>query len=984
MIYKIITIAVFISAIFLQIGFAADNPMPIDISLNGDWDFTYTSSEQRSDGRGSSPMLPSVDEYTAKMPIPGYWDDHWDNLKSSSFWSSAVFNPNYKAPNYPYTYGINAPLRTSNYLKGVGFYRKLIDIPADWAERTITLTIGGARFETWVWLNGKLVGYHYMHNVPFSFSLDKLVKLGEKNELIIILSNNGVMRNGADNKSWQEGMAGIYGSVTLAVRGAAKISDCYIYPMQSNKKLKWNIELKGKIADGSFLDYSIIDKNGKIICNGSEGVNGEICSWETGNFGMKPWSEHEPNLYRIEASLRIPSGISDKISQPFGLRTLAVDGTSLKLNGKLVMLRGTSGTGSMTNPLNRNVMEDYDYALWSIGILKNLGFNWIRSHTTVLPEAYLRAADEMGMMVQIEGTGLYNEKDWAEVLRTCRKHPSVVLYCCGNEETIDDEKIEYLRSIAAIQKSLAPDGLFNPMEALRGIEYHLEMAPGKPGDTVYEPVEHNAARLKTLSEFSDVFGAFAWGWLSYAAVNGDWRDLDKKMAIYKKPLLSHENGIAGSYIDLSLEKRYEGSAIGPDMYSSARKYIASKGLLDKADTYYKNSCAWQELTHKYNVEMARKCKYITGYDFMGATDRHKGGRMGYQAGIMNEFYELKPGTTVEGVLKYNGESVVLLDCYTYRNMLPGDTASYDVMSSLYGIAPIKSGKLEWKLSSGKKAYSSGVIRLSNVEIGKIENLGKIKFTAPDLNKPAKLTLNVKLIGGEYNLTNSWDFWVFPKVDNSEIRVGSDLTTLGKYGHSYQGFRDMRESTSNLKVVSTIDAYVMKHLSEGGSVVMLGSGSFPSIATTFRLMSAGRTMGNYATVINEHPIFRNFPHEGYFDWQCYSIMEGGSAVTFNDNMIFAPIVDVVSSYKYINKQSSLFEFNVGNGRLLVCSMNLNPGDPAGNYLMNSILRYALSNEFKPKNSISMDQLKQWMSKGDNARGGFIDPGMADDSSAKKSL
>ena len=869
---KILIVAIFLIMGLFQIGFSEplkNNPMPINISLNGEWDFTYTSSEQRSGGTGSLPVLPSMESYTAKMPIPGYWDDNWENLKSSSFWSSAIFNPNYNAPSYPYDYNVNAPHMSFPYLKGVGFYRKQIDIPADWAGRTITLTIGGARFETWVLLNGNLIGYHYLHNVPFSFALENMVKLGEKNELIIILSNNGVMRAASDNRAWQEAMAGIYGSVNLAVRGAARVSDCYIYPMQANKKLKWNIELKGKIADGSYLDYSIIDKDGKIIGKGSEVVNGELCSWETGNFGMKTWSEHEPNLYQMQVALRMPNGISDKISQPFGLRTLVAVGTSLKLNGRPVMLRGSSATGSFTNPVTRNVMEDYDYAIWSIGILKKLGFNWIRFHTSVPPDEYLKAADEMGIMVQVEGTGSFSVDDWAEVLRKCRKHPSVVLYCCGNEETIDDDKIEYFRSVAAKQKELAPDGLFNPMEAMRGVEYSLDLDRGKPGDIVKYPVEHNVRRLKALKEFSDVFGAYAWGWLSYSVIYGDWKDLDKKMAIYEKPILSHENGIAGSYIDLKLEKRYEGTAFGPEMYASARKYIASKGLLDKADTYYKNSCAWQRLIHKYNLEMTRKCKFVSGYDFMGATDEHKVSRTGYQSGMMNEFYELKPGTTVEGILKFNGESVVLLDCYTYRNMLTGETASYDVRSSLYGAAPIKSGKLEWNLISGKKIYLSGVIKLSNVEIGKIEDLGAIKFTAPALDKPAKLTLNVKLIGGEYNLSNSWDFWVFPKVNASDIKVGSDLATLAKYGYTYQGFRDMRESPSNLKVVSTIDAYVMKHLSEGGNVVLLGSGSFPAIETTFRLMSAGRTMGDYATVIYEHPILRNFPNDGFCDWQFFS-------------------------------------------------------------------------------------------------------------------
>ena len=113
-----------------------------------------------------------------------------------------------------------------------------------------------------------------------------------------------------------------------------------------------------------------------------------------------------------------------------------------------------------------------------------------------------------------------------------------------------------------------------------------------------------------------------------------------------------------------------------------------------------------------------------------------------------------------------------------------------------------------------------------------------------------------------------------------------------------------------------------------------------------------------------------------------MMEGGSSVTFkDDNITFDPIVEVVSSYKYINKQSSLFEFNVGKGKLLVCTLGLNPADPAGNYLMHSILSYALSDEFKPKNSISVDLLMQWMGKGSSVSG-RLDPGMADDNLGTK--
>ena len=738
-----------------------------------------------------------------------------------------------------------------------------------------------------------------------------------------------------------------------------KLKDCYIYPLQSNSKLKWNVELEGIAPNRSRLEWSITDKNSKVIGKGIEFIYGNLITWESVTFNMKPWSDKEPNLYQVEIKLITNDGVVDTIRQPFGMRSLVRDGVGLKLNGKPIMLRGTD---AFSIKPAKDYLSELDNARLKLSIIKKLGFNWIRNNKKIPSEVYMQAADEVGIMYQVEATGAYSLEEWAKGMIACRKHPSVVLYCPGNEETIDEAKIEYLRSIAIQQKVLVPDGLFNPQEAMPGVEYRFDIQSLHPEDIVYYPFIHNAPRLAALKEFSDVFGNYSWGWLSYSPIYGDRKDLDKRMSIYERPLLSHETGISGSYIDLSSENKYKIKADVPKMYAIGRSQLTKAGLLDKADTYYKNSCAWQLLTRKYNTEMIRKCKYMNGYDMMNAADITTY-RDGFQCGLMNEFFELKPGNKVEDILKFNGESVVLLDCYTYRNLLAGEKVSYDAMSSLYGDKPIKEGQLEWSLTDGKSAYSHGTINLSNVDIGKVEKIGAINFTAPIVKRPVKLTLKVRLSGGEYNLVNDWDFWVFPSVDAGKIDAGVELAVLRKYSMPYTAFRDMRESTSNLRVVSTLDDYILKHLEVGGNVVLLGSGNFPALKTTFQLRSGDQPNGNFATVITKHPALSNFPNNGYCDWQFFTMMEGGSAVTFNNpNITFDPIIEVVSSYKDIIKQASLFEFNVGKGKLLVCSMNLNPSDPGGNYLMHSILSYASGNAFKPRNSITMEQLKQLIGKG----------------------
>ena len=84
--------------------------------------------------------------------------------------------------------------------------------------------------------------------------------------------------------------------------------------------------------------------------------------------------------------------------------------------------------------------------------------------------------------------------------------------------------------------------------------------------------------------------------------------------------------------------------------------------------------------------------------------------------------------------------------------------------------------------------------------------------------------------------------------------------------------------------------------------------------------------------------------------------GGSAVCFeSDNVIFDPIIEVVSTHKYVIRQSSLFEFSALNGKLIVCTMNFDNDDPASAYLKSEIINYAGSDKFNPKNKLSQSAL-----------------------------
>ena len=233
----------------------------------------------------------------------------------------------------------------------------------------------------------------------------------------------------------------------------------------------------------------------------------------------------------------------------------------------------------------------------------------------------MQAADELGMMFQVEPPLGYAMPEWRDILRACRKHPSVVIYCCGNEEALDEKKIEYLGQCAAELRSTLPDALFNPQEALCGVEYDNGIK-GIMGKTVDKPFQHNPTRLARLKEFSDVFGQFTWGWVSYSSLLGEPDKIDQRLAIYERPCLPHELGICEELPESESGVAISKLRIGPDLYAAVRQDFAKAGLLDRAGVYYRNSVAWQRLILKDAMETARLSHCIAGYDLLGINDNH--------------------------------------------------------------------------------------------------------------------------------------------------------------------------------------------------------------------------------------------------------------------------------------------------------------------------------------------------------------------------
>ena len=86
-----------------------------------------------------------------------------------------------------------------------------------------------------------------------------------------------------------------------------------------------------------------------------------------------------------------------------------------------------------------------------------------------------------------------------------------------------------------------------------------------------------------------------------------------------------------------------------------------------------------------------------------------------------------------------------------------------------------------------------------------------------------------------------------------------------------------------------------------------------------------------------------------------LSDGEAAVLDIKDIPHNPIIDIASTYKNAHREAMLFEYRVGEGRLLVCTLNLKESDPFAAYLRKSILEYAIGSEFVPRDRISLSTL-----------------------------
>lgn len=878
-------------------------------SLNGAWEMGYSADTY------TDKELPEFAGTLIQDAVPAYWEDMTDRLWKAPFFRDLQVNPEYGIQQYPIANGV--PDMALPNITGNFFYRRTFN--CEGIKDSAVLHFEGVQNAVSVWLNGEFLARHEGYSTPFDIKIpDGAVKDGE-NTLVFSISNKRLTGyadepvSGITSRAASECTGGITGDVELRVY-QSPLRDVALIVSQDLEEISVQIDA---VCESSYT-WEIYD--GTTLVKSGECTGDFTFSTE----GLSYWSPESPKLYTLKITCA-----DAVLERDFGVRRLTVDGVKFRLNGQLYFLRGI--TEHCYYPETIAPPHDITHYRKVIKTLKKLGFNFIRFHTSIPTEEYMQAADELGMVLHVESPNNTSLAEWREIVKFCRRHTSVVIYCCGNELYIDDNFLNHLR-LCADEVHENTDSLFSPMSAMRGLEYCWDGAELEDESTIDVPFRHCPRRIAIAGEFCDLYSSYARGLLSYFSLDADVDTIDRWSSIYNKPRVSHEICIDGTYTDLSLKDRYKNSRIGKtDMFSSIERHLEEKGLLKNAPLYFINSCEWQRRNRKYCIEAARRCNNMAGFDFLGPIDTHWH-TFGYDVGMMNEFYELKPGESVRNVLMYNSETVLLNDLGTDVNFKSNDTLSCGIYVSHYGSAPMSDACLSMRITLDGKIIYRNTINIADVSAGGVFKIHDLCTALPEVTKPAELKLYVQLDDLNTHAENEWELYLFPETETPAA--------------------DGLIISSGMSVDELENA-----LSQGKDVLIMGAEPFVSLPTSYRISLAGRTAGNLATVIADHPVINDLPHDGFCGWQFRRLMENANAVCFeSEGVVFDPIIEVVSTHKYAIRQSALFEFKALNGRLLVCSFNFADSDPAACWLKNKLISYAISDEFNPKNTIDSAGLR----------------------------
>ena len=513
--------------------------------LNGQWKFKWVETpEQVPEGFWN----------------PKYNVKNWDEITVPSNWQMEGFgHPKFR--NVRLTFESDPPY-IPDYYNPVGCYKRTFAIPRNWNEKEVMLRFEGIKSASYIWMNGKQVGYNQGGFEPAEFNITPFIKTG-KNDLsvqVIRFSDGSYLEN---QDMWR--LSGIYRDVELYAQPKTFIHDFYVVTDLDENYTNATLVVETDIQNADIatsscsLQIDVLDENNRSILNdGVQSMNVKVNGNDTRKVTIstrvdnpKKWSAEYPNLYTILFQLKDKSGNTiEAFTKKIGFREVEIVDNILKINGVPVKFNGVNS--HMHHPAYGQAVPE-ETLRKDLLLMKQFNINCVRTcHYPPSPE-YTELADELGIYIFAEvgdeahaNTHLSGNPAWTEMYKDRsrklvyreRNHASVVVWSAGNESGSGDNIKAVIETGKAIDPSrpvwmYGGNRFYIPFEDLVGPRYWIpsqlkNLADGNvlPADDLRPSFmdEYLAATgnsLGGMDEYWDLIrnyprltGGAIWDWIS--------------------------------------------------------------------------------------------------------------------------------------------------------------------------------------------------------------------------------------------------------------------------------------------------------------------------------------------------------------------------------------------------------------------------------------------------------------------------------------
>lgn len=952
-------------------GVAAGRAQSQTMSLAGAWRFKLDRAGQQLWQEGSGPIpepfppgagiaerwydrrLPDGIRLPGLLQAQGYGDPiatntPWVLTLGDAWWKlqPVALRARFSQPGRVKVPFLSQPPR---HFLGPAWYQRDITIPAAWAGRHIELYLERPHWATTVWLDDRafptdvsLVAPHIVAFGPVAPGTHRLTLRVDNRRPVASDQYNG-HADDAHSVSDALGAAwnGVVGRIELRAYSPVWIEDAQVFPRLADRSALIQVRIGN---DTGRPGAGVLTAGGASTAAAWTATGGTVSLRVALGSNAQPWDEFHPHLLSVTVALR-GGGADDRRRLTFGLREISHRGSELLLNGRPINLRLDHFGGDF--PLTG--YPAMDVASWKriIRVCQAYGLNGMRFHSWCPPEAAFEAADELGFYLQPE-CGMWNplnpggvyakmlERETARLLEAYGNHPSFILLSPSNEPS--GHYLEVTPEWARAWYARDPRRLY---AAGTGWDRPAQVYGGPQYATL---VRFQGGQLRGVT-----------GWFG--------RDFRKAVAGVPIPILSHEVGQWCSYPDFGVIRSFTGY-LQPGNFEIFRYIARKQGVLGYDAAFARASGEFQLACYKEEIEANLRTPGLSGYELLDLHDYLGQGTA--LIGVLDAFWHPKSYVTAAEFRRFNGPTVPLARL-TRRVFTTADLLNAKVELYHFGPHPLVGAVGYWKIVDPSGATLAGGQWPARIfPIGKNEPMGDVSADLSRLPAPAAYRLVVGLTAEAASSPpsfrpaaasspplaaseNAWRFWLYPARISPAVPAGVTVA------HDWPAARTALRAGDRVVFFPAPN-----ELDPARCPPLDPLPVFWNIQMTVRppLNPTPRFDAMLGLLCeNRHPALAEFPTGIGCDWEWTPLFDHARSVNLSAAPPdLRPIVAAIDDWNRDWRLGVIFEARVGQGRLLVCALDLDRPDavPGARQLRRSLLDYAAGPRFRPTTRLTLPE------------------------------